>query len=233
VKVAIHQPHYWPWTPYISKVLNADRFVLLDDVQFEKNGYQHRAMMPNGKPRLGTERSWDWMSLPVSHKSNQLIREAHLADGWQEVVEKHRVTIEQRYSKSPGWEMWSGEILKMYKWIEMETRLMEVCNVTLYWLLSKLGWNGSRMFSSQMRQTGLKGSARIADLCGQTGATTYLSGPGGRDYLDLADFKHIGCEVVFQEWDGGYEWTALDLVMNSPLVSAAAIKASSTFGRMA
>ena len=233
MKVAIHQPHYWPWTPYISKVLNADLFVLFDDAKFSKNGHQHRAMMPNGKSRLGTERAWDWMSLPVAQKSDQTIREAMLADGWQSAVSKHLTTIEHRYSRSPGWQKWADQLRKMYEWIEMEPRLIEVLNVTLYWLLAKLGWNGSRMFSSRMGNANLKGPLRIADICRQAGATTYLSGPGGRDYLDLRDFQGIGCEVVFQEWEGGWEWTALDPVMLTPIPPTAKIMGMSTFRRQA
>lgn len=42
MKVAIHQPNFVPWLPYFYKMAMVDEFVLLRNVQFEKNGYQNR-----------------------------------------------------------------------------------------------------------------------------------------------------------------------------------------------
>jgi len=41
--VAIHQPNFIPWFPYFEKMAIADRFVIMKECQFEKNGYQNRA----------------------------------------------------------------------------------------------------------------------------------------------------------------------------------------------
>ena len=40
--VAIHQPHYLPWLPYLDKADSCDIFVYLDNVQFQKRGFQNR-----------------------------------------------------------------------------------------------------------------------------------------------------------------------------------------------
>ncbi|MDR7579336.1 MAG: WbqC family protein, partial [Armatimonadota bacterium] len=40
--VGIHQPHYLPWLRYMAKAALADVFVLLDDAQYTKNGWQNR-----------------------------------------------------------------------------------------------------------------------------------------------------------------------------------------------
>ena len=41
-KIAIHQPNFIPWFPFFYKMAMVDVFVLLENVQFEKNGYQNR-----------------------------------------------------------------------------------------------------------------------------------------------------------------------------------------------
>ena len=42
VRVAMHQPHYLPWLGLLDKIDRCDLFVVLDHVQFERKGWQHR-----------------------------------------------------------------------------------------------------------------------------------------------------------------------------------------------
>lgn len=49
VKIAIHQPNFIPWFPFFYKMAMADKFIILSTVQFEKNGYQNRYKLSNGK----------------------------------------------------------------------------------------------------------------------------------------------------------------------------------------
>ena len=42
MRVAIHQPHYFPWVGYFDKMAQVDQFILLDQVQFEKGSYMYR-----------------------------------------------------------------------------------------------------------------------------------------------------------------------------------------------
>lgn len=44
MRVAIHQPNFIPWFPFFYKMASCDKFVLLEQVQFEKNNYQNRFM---------------------------------------------------------------------------------------------------------------------------------------------------------------------------------------------
>lgn len=46
--LAAHQPNFIPWIPFFSKMEWCDVFILLINVQFEKNGWQNRCQM-NGK----------------------------------------------------------------------------------------------------------------------------------------------------------------------------------------
>jgi len=42
VLVSIHQPHYLPWLRYPEIIARSDLFIVLDDVDFNRNGWQNR-----------------------------------------------------------------------------------------------------------------------------------------------------------------------------------------------
>ena len=42
MRVAISQPTYLPWLGYFDLIDQVDRFVVLDNVQFEKQSWQQR-----------------------------------------------------------------------------------------------------------------------------------------------------------------------------------------------
>ena len=56
--VAIHQPEYLPWLGYFEKMLRADVFVLLDNVQFSEGDFHNRTRI---KGTAGVQ----WLSVPV------------------------------------------------------------------------------------------------------------------------------------------------------------------------
>ena len=43
IKVAIHQPNFFPWMGYFHKIANCNTFVYLDDVQFSGGSVTGRA----------------------------------------------------------------------------------------------------------------------------------------------------------------------------------------------
>jgi len=59
-------------------------------------------------------------------------------------------------------------------------------------------------------ETELKGTDRLVDICNNYGATEYLSGISGRNYLELDKFKDI--KVVFQNKDKMLNKPILDLI---------------------
>lgn len=56
MKIAIHQPNFLPWFCFFEKLHQSDVFVLLTQVQFEKNSWLNRCQV-NGK----------WWTNPVEH----------------------------------------------------------------------------------------------------------------------------------------------------------------------
>ena len=192
MRVAIHQPQYWPWPRYVHKVLAADTFVYLDDVQFSKNGVQNRNQVLAGG-------SAQWLTLPVRHASDQEIRETRLGD--RRAPGKHFRTLQMNYSKAPGFQRWRDELEALLAGTDSEL-LSDYAIATTEWMLEKLEATTERVRSSELETGDVEGSARVAALCDRLGADAYLSGTGALDYMERSDFDAVGCEVWVQEWHG-------------------------------
>src|SRR5258706_15245994 len=64
MKVAIHQPHFLPWLGYLDRMKQADLFIILDHVQFERRNYQNRTQI-----RIDDEARW--LTVPVVQLSQK------------------------------------------------------------------------------------------------------------------------------------------------------------------
>lgn len=69
MNVGVHQPNFVPWLPYFFKMAMCDKFVLLNSVQFEKNGFQNRF-----------EYKGNWITKPVQSGLDK-ISNKHYTDG--------------------------------------------------------------------------------------------------------------------------------------------------------
>src|SRR4030095_2313223 len=95
VFVAGHQPHYLPWIGYFSKILQADRFCLVDSIQFEKKWFQSRN-------KIRTSSGEIWLSVPLvtAARFDQNICDVEIDEKlpWRR---KHWKSILLGYQKAP------------------------------------------------------------------------------------------------------------------------------------
>ena len=94
MKLAIMQPYIFPYIGYFQLIDAADKFVLLDDVNYINRGWINRNnILVNGEKNLFT--------IPLANASqNKLINEVSISgEGkWQQ---KFLKTIELNYKKAP------------------------------------------------------------------------------------------------------------------------------------
>ena len=103
--VAAHQLHYLPWLRYYHKIAAADLFVLLDDIQFEKNGWQNRNKIKGRRPIC--------LTVPVQNAFGEPINAAHRANQprW---AEKHLRAFTMNYAKAPFFEEHRAFLEELY-----------------------------------------------------------------------------------------------------------------------
>ncbi len=216
-----HQPNYLPYPGFFEKIARADRFLVVDNVQFVKRGsfgWMHRNRIRTPSPQ-----GWDWLSLPVLSKGrfHQRIDEAKL-DNALPWGRKHWRALEFHYRRAPHFKEHADVFREIYErpwesFCELSCALLEV-------ILRLLGLPSKIERTSALGITG-ESSELVLAMCRATGADTYLSGVHGRDYLDVAAFEKAGVKLVFQDfvcpeypqcWPGPFvpNLSVVDLIFN-------------------
>jgi len=190
--IAGHQPHYLPWIGYFNKIHCADRFCLVDSIQYNKKWFQNSG-------QILTQAGPLWLTVPVKTKGHfdQNINEVLIDNGsnWQR---KHWKTIMLAYQKAPYFKNYKDFFEDIYaqKW----EKLVDLNEHIIRGVLEFLNIEKDIMRSSKLGTTGKKTDLLI-DICKKSGSDGYLSGGGGaRQYVDLVRFKEAELLHFFQDF---------------------------------
>jgi hypothetical protein len=182
-----------PWIGYFHKIANSDIFVFLDDVQFKKNEWQHRN-------RIRSSQGWQWLSVPNHYRFPQLINEVRIFEGdrWKK---DHLNSIKSCYGRAKYFDNYIGTIEKFYNnsWETMG----DLCMDSVKMLLNILGI-GTRIEISSNYDLPGSSSTGLKNICEHFNSNVYLSGIGGKNYLDEQIFKNSNIEVKYQEFTCTY-----------------------------
>jgi hypothetical protein len=225
--VAVHQPNYLPWLGWFAKAAQADVFVLLDDVQFEKGGYTNRVEVKTAQGRA-------LLTVPVEAGGAVAPRIDGLRiakDGrW---AARHAKTLAQSYGRAPGWPSLGPKIEEVLA--SGETRLAALNERLLRLLLDALDVRTRVVRASELRTSPARASDGLVEICRALGAATYLSGAGGRKYNDPAAFAAAGIDLAYSAFahptyaqpHGAFEpgLSAVDLLFSAPDDAAALLRA--------
>jgi hypothetical protein len=194
MKIAISQPTYLPWIGYFDLIDQVDAFVLLEDVQFEKQSWQQRN-------RIKTPTGLQWLTVPVMFRGRlgQLIKDVEIRD--VEFWRSHCRAIELNYRRTPFFEAYF-DALTSHLTGTGSTRLVDLNVRLIEWFMDLLGIKTRLVCSSEVRLTG-KRTELLANICRSLSATQYLSPLGSAAYL-LAEEGMLlgqGIDVVFHNYN--------------------------------
>ncbi len=223
-----HQPSYLPWCGYFSRLLDVDRLVLLDHVQFAERGYQNRNYIRapgGGRLRL---------TVPVRRHFGQSISDVQIADD-QPWAARHWRTLTQAYSRAPYWDACASLLEAVYA--KPWTRLADLNTALTEVLLDALGLRVRLLRSSALAPAGAR-TGMLTDLCRTTGATVLRTGTGATRYLDRALLGTAGISVevatygcpAYPQGRGPFipQLSVLDLIANTGPAAAEVLRAGGT-----
>lgn len=195
MKVAISQPTYLPWLGYLDLIDQADAFVFLDTVQFEKRSWQQRN-------RIKRREGLSLLTVPVKVKGRfeQKIEDVEISS--RHFVRKHLRSLETNYRRAPFFGKYFPVVAKILETQANTGGLAELNIRLIEWVCNALGVKTLLLRSSQTKHEGSR-SELLLSLCGALGADCYISSSGSAQYLlrDSPRFAVAGIEVFFQQYE--------------------------------
>jgi len=190
-KIAILQSNYIPWKGYFDIIQSVDLFVFHDDLQYTKNDWRNRN-------KIKTESGLEWLSIPCGKKENRLICEVQLKDNkWQK---KHFEKIKQVYRYTPFLKDYIPFLEHTYidtTW----TNLSDLNQFIIKYIAFEFLGIKTKFMDSRDLNLKSKKQEKVLDILDALEATSYLSGPAGKAYLDESKFKALGIELEWMRYD--------------------------------
>jgi len=185
-----HQPQFFAgYAGYISKILESDVYLYMDDVDYEKGSFTNRN-------RIRNSQGWQWLTVPIL-KPYGKIKDIRI-DNTKPWREKHLKSIEQNYSKAKYFDRYYQPIRDVYYGEQWEY-LSDFNLFALGTVLKELGITTPIIRQSDGDYHGTK-SELILDFCLKTGADWFIFGLQGRDYCNEKIFEAAGIQVEYQDY---------------------------------
>ena len=190
MRVGIIQSSYVPWRGYFDFIASVDLFVIYDDAQYSSGTWRNRN-------HLKTANGPKWLTVPVKKKLGLAIDETEIEYGhpW---IEQNRGLLKASLGKCPFYReaaaIWEEGVRHRDKTIsELNVRLIRL-------ICSHLAISTPLGFSRQYGIIGAK-TDRLIQLLRAIGATTYVSGPTARGYLEEQQFRDNGIRLEYKSYD--------------------------------
>jgi hypothetical protein len=183
VKATIHQPHFLPWLGYFSKLVYADKFIVLDNVFFSKRKFIDRVQVINPEGKVL------WIGLPIGNHYNVPCNKIHLS-GKSTIATKVINNLHSSYSKARNYKNNITHIERiLIESFESSDLLTEINLSIIKYIMQLLEIKMPEVFlSSQFKEVN-DATDRLIMLCKETDCDTIIA--GSTVGIEIHDVKKI------------------------------------------
>lgn len=190
----IHQPEYLPYIGFFDRIKKADTFVILDNVQYQKNAFINRN-------KIKTSQGWQWLTVPVKKREKLDDINKLQIDNSSNWKEKHLKTIILNYKKTPYFKKYIGLFEDVYK---KEWNLIADLDIYLIENIIEMLEIKKEIKKSSSLGVKDKGIEKLINICKTVRADIYLCGPGNEKY-NMTDavsekFQKQNIKVIFHKF---------------------------------
>jgi hypothetical protein len=191
MKITVHQANYFPYPGFFQKVSISDVYVILDKAQFQFDiTNRNKIITPDG--------SWTRISVPI--KKGQKFFEIRNVEINNDLpwAEENWNLIHKSYNESPFFDLYKVFLDSLYKksWNLIFDLNLQILKKIFDWLDIKT----EIVLESELNITSTS-SERLLNICKKLGADTYISGIGGKRYLDEKLFEKNEITLKYQNYD--------------------------------
>lgn len=189
MKLAITQPYLFPYIGYWQLIAAADRFVLLDDVNYIKKGFINRNRILYGN-------SDHQFTISLDHPSqNNLIMDSKLSADPESRMNFLRL-VQDAYRHAPYYDAVYPMVERVMTNSELD--LTEFIFYSIRETAAYLGVKTEFTKSSLVeKDPALRAQDRIIAICKKLDADTYINPAGGRELYDQETFAANGLQLYF------------------------------------
>lgn len=194
MKIAIHQPHYFPWMGYFSKMAKSDQFVLLDKVQLEKGSQMIRnRVICDGRIKYLTI-SADTKDYLLKDYSDILVKD-------MEIWKNNQLNALKNYYHGSRFFLEAYSLMEKFL-LNNYASLCEWTSESIYLIRDILGIETKIIMQSDIEyNSDSRNSDLVLDICKALKANVYVSGMGASiKYLKRDQFEDNGIKIEFQEF---------------------------------
>ena len=190
MKITIHQANYFPYPGFFHKINQADVFVIQDDVKFENR--------VTNRNKIISSSGYTWINIPIKkgHKSLPIMDvKINNEIPWGKINFKK---ICAGYNKAKFFHLYKDYFENLYtkEWNSIFDLNFETIKQVLSWLDIKV----EIVIESELHVSG-QPTERLVKVCKKLGANTYISGIGGKRYLDEKSFEKNKIIIKYQNYN--------------------------------
>ena len=196
--VAIHQPNFFPWMGYFSKISRADRFVFLDHVQLPRKGagsWVNRVkILINGKEA--------WLTVPIvrgkTPQGLQTINATFISsadDRWREKMVK---TIDLQYKRAAHYREVRDLLVELIEY--PSDNLSDYNQHNILAISRLLGMNEEKFIRSSDLNVDGQSTELLVNITKALNCDAYMCGGGAAGYQQDELFEREGFRVIYQDF---------------------------------
>ena len=189
MKIAIHQANYFPYPGFFHKINQADVFVIQDDIKFVNK--------ITNRNKIISSSGYTWINVPIKKGHQSLpIMDVKINNEipWKKINFKK---VCAGYNKAKFFHLYKDFFENLYKkeWNNIFDLNFETIKQVLIWLNIKT----KIVIESELDVSG-QHTERLVNVCKKLGADTYISGIGGKKYLDEKLFEKNKIILKYQNY---------------------------------
>jgi hypothetical protein len=170
-------------------IRRADVLVFLEDVQYTRRDWRNRNLIEVADKAK-------WLTIPVKSSGRYLesLDSMQISDpNWHQA---HLSALKLAYSRCDPFDSVFPILTDAYQRVANQTYLSAINRALLHDIFELLGISIVTQTSHGLAP-GLSGSDRILGICRELSASTYITGPAARSYMDIDSFAAAGINI---EW---------------------------------